>query len=170
MTKPLVILGSARRGGETRRAVGIAFQDHEIELVDLTTHKIGEYDYSHTNQGDDFLSIVERMIQTKKIVFATPVYWYAMSGAMKDFIDRLTDLLEIAKKAGRQLTGRDVWLLATGTEKTLPDGFVIPFSSTAAYFSMNYISAGYLYTGSDSVERNRSETELALFGRHVLAH
>jgi multimeric flavodoxin WrbA len=170
MTKPLVILGSARRDGYTRRAVSMAFQDREIELIDLSTHQIGVYDYSHLHQGDDFLSIVERMTQTKKIIFATPVYWYAMSGAMKDFFDRLTDLLEIAKDTGRQLAGRDVWLLATGAERELPRGFEIPFLGTAAYFGMNYLSAGYLYTGPDRMEQDQSESDLALFGRRVLEH
>ena len=40
------------------------------------------------------------------IIFATPVYWYSMSGILKVFIDRITDLLTIEKELGRKLRGK----------------------------------------------------------------
>jgi multimeric flavodoxin WrbA len=30
-----------------------------------------------------------------QIILATPIYWYAVSAAMKNFLDRLSDLLEL---------------------------------------------------------------------------
>ena len=41
------------------------------------------------------------MIGAFTIIFVTPVYWYAMSGRMKVFFDRWTDLLKIDKDTGR---------------------------------------------------------------------
>jgi len=87
---------------------------------------------------DDFQIVVGRMLEHQQIILATPVYWYAMSGLMKTFFDRLTDLLSNpeARKLGRALAGRNVWVLATGTDEKLPAGFGVPFQKTAEYFSM----------------------------------
>ena len=48
------------------------------------------------------------------------------------------------------MAGKDVWLIASGTEIALPDGFEVPFSRTAQYFDSGYRGAGYLYTGDST--------------------
>ena len=164
--KPLVILGSARPDGETRRAVEIAFPNN-ADLVVLSHHHIGGYDYAHSNDGDEFRLVVEVMLKHERLVFATPVYWYAMSAPLKIFFDRLTDLLETAKAGGRALQGKTVWVIATGTEEALPEGFEVPFRSTAAYFAMDYRGSAYLYTGEDAALRAASAAALAAFGAAV---
>ena len=78
----------------SRRAVDIAFPSGLIDLAILSEHHIGGYDYAHSHVDDDFVTIVDKILMAKTIVFVTPVYWYAMSGPMKIFFDRLTDLLE----------------------------------------------------------------------------
>jgi hypothetical protein len=64
---------------------------------------------------------------------------------MKTFFDRLTDLLvdPEGRRIGRALAGRSVWLLSTGTDETLPLGFVEPFALTAGYFDMVWREAFY---------------------------
>ena len=85
------------------------------------------------------------MLTSEHIVFATPVYWYSMSGTMKGFLDRLTDLLldRDNREVSCALAGRNVWLLATGTDDCLPSGFHVPFEQTAAYFGMVWRQAFY---------------------------
>ena len=39
-------------------------------------------------------------------IFVTPVYWYSMSGQMKIFLDRITDLLKWHKDEGRKIRGK----------------------------------------------------------------
>lgn len=163
---PLVILGSARADGETKRAVDIAFAD-KAELIVLPEHPIGGYDYSHSNDRDAFRTVTERMLAHDKLIFATPVYWYAMSAPLKIFFDRLTDLLETAKADGRALKGKQVWMIATGVEPVLPEGFEVPFRRTAEYFAMAYRGSAYLYTGEDKALRAASEAGLAAFGATI---
>lgn len=169
MTLPLVILGSARPDGETRKAVDIAFPPGTIELVVLPDFTIGGYDYNHVNTDDAFGPIARKMAEAEKIVFATPVYWYAMSAPLKIFFDRLTDMTENLKALGKNLSGKAVWVIATGAEESLPDGFEVPFSRTADYFGMRYRGSAYLYTGPNNLRRSDMQTALIRFGEDILA-
>lgn len=58
------------------------------DLIQLHVKKIEHYKYDSSKPQDDFLTIIEEAIKADTIVFATPVYWYAMSGMMKVFFDR----------------------------------------------------------------------------------
>jgi hypothetical protein len=89
---------------------------------------------------------------------------------MKTFFDRLTDLLETSKERGRRMAGKNVWLIASGTDIALPDGFEVPFLRTAQYFGIHYREACYLFTGSDAQTREQSEEALAAFGKRILTH
>ena len=141
---PLVILGSARKQGDTLRLVNALYKPEEIELLDLLDYRVSLYQYALTYPPDDqFLQIAEKLLRHQEIVLATPVYWYAMSGLMKVFFDRLTNLTDSHKNMGKQLKGRTVKVIAVGTDPELPPGFEIPFQLTAAYFGMNYGGAVY---------------------------
>jgi multimeric flavodoxin WrbA len=166
--RPLVILGSARPDGETRRAVDLAFPPGTAELMVLPNFTIGGYDYRHFNADDAFGDIAQKMAVAGKIIFATPVYWYAMSAPMKVFFDRLTDLTENLKQQGKALADKPVWMIATGTEDVLPEGFEVPFARTAGYFAMNYRGCAYLYTGTDPARRANTEAALARFGESII--
>lgn len=166
---PLVILGSARADGETRSAVDTAFPDGSIQLVVLPDFTVGGYSYDHLNAEDAFGPIADAMVAADKIVFATPVYWYAMSAPLKVFFDRLSDLTENRKAQGKALAGKSVWMIATGTETELPEGFEVPFARTADYFDMIYHGAAYLCTGTDPNRRAQSQEALKRFGAAVVA-
>jgi multimeric flavodoxin WrbA len=169
MALPLVILGSARPDGETRRAVDIAFAPGAVDLVLLPDFTIGGYDYKHFNTDDAFGGIAQKMAEADKIVFATPVYWYTMSAPLKIFFDRLTDLTENLKSLGKNLAGKQVWVIASGTDATLPEGFEVPFARTAGYFNMTYRGCAYLYTGSAAARRRDCEVALVRFGESITA-
>jgi multimeric flavodoxin WrbA len=163
MARPLVILGSARTDGETGKAVALAFPGGSADFIALPHYRIGGYDYAHCNADDDFAGIAIRMQEAGAIVFATPVYWYAMSAPLKFFFDRLTDLTENLKSTGKALAGKPVWLVATGTEPELPEGFEVPFRRTSDYFGMDYRGAVYAVAGA------KDAAALARFGAAVLA-
>lgn len=141
----LVILGTARSDSNTLKALKVHPTFRDCEVVELHQLKIDPYNYEQPT-SDDFLLVAEKMIHAKAIVFATPVYWYSMSGTLKVFFDRLTDLISTTKKLGRALAGKETYLFATGTDPELPEGFEVPFIKTSEYFDMKYQRAFYVCT------------------------
>lgn len=142
-----VIIGSARSDGNTAALVQhlSAQLGRQTMVCDLSKLTIKPFEYGRHDDRDDFRTVVAMMLQSDHIVFATPVYWYSMSAALKIFFDRLTDLLHDPNDriSGRTLAGRNVWLIATGTDESLPPGFDVPFAQTAGYFAMVWRQAFY---------------------------
>jgi putative NADPH-quinone reductase len=141
---PLVLLASARPAGHTAALVHSTLAPSNYVVLDLLAAPLAPYSYAATYPADDaFGSVVQQMLRHEVLVLATPVYWYAMSGLLKTFFDRLTDLVTTEKALGRQLRGKRLFVLASGTEATLPPGFEEPFRRTAHYFAMTF--GGSLY-------------------------
>lgn len=146
-SKPLLLLGSARKNGDTYKLVTSLFAKESANLLDLLDFKIYPYSYSGNYPADDqFLEVLQQLLQHTTLIFATPVYWYAMSGGMKIFFDRLTDGVTINKAMGRNMKGKATFLLAVGSEEMLPVGFEAPFSLTSDYFDMHYKGCYYCST------------------------
>lgn len=143
---PLVIIGSARKDSNTKGVVNAVLKGIASHQINLADHAILPYSYDGVYADDDFLKIVEKMLNHHTIIFATPVYWYAMSGVMKTFLDRFTDLVTIQKTTGRKLKDKNFLVIASGSDKELPPGFEIPFELTARYFDVNYCGAVYVST------------------------
>ncbi|MEN9724241.1 MAG: hypothetical protein RJB38_2227 [Pseudomonadota bacterium] len=142
--KTLAILGSARKESNTLQALKRLSPMMDYEIIDLLDYRITPYCYDPTATAeDDFLPLARRMTEADALVFATPVYWYAMSGVMKDFFDRLTDLITANKPIGRALKGRKCYLTACGTDPELPEGFEVPFRRTCDYFDMEFVQSFY---------------------------
>lgn len=134
-----VLLGTSRADGNTRRLVDAVFpRAGPARIVDLATLRIAPYDYAHRHETDDFLSVARAMAASDAVVFASPVYWYAMSAQMKTFIDRMSDLTETHKPLGRALKGKAAFALATSGGAGLPAHFEAPFADTARYFAMDW--------------------------------
>ncbi|MEZ0129961.1 flavodoxin family protein, partial [Flavobacterium sp. LBUM151] len=94
--KKVIILGSARKNGNTTKIVDEISKESGIDVIDLSDYNISHYDYESKNKEDDFLPLIRRILEEyDTIIFATPVYWYNMSGIMKVFFDRFSDLIRI---------------------------------------------------------------------------
>ena len=104
--KGIILQGSSRSYGNTNKVVRFVLERLPFELIDLKTKYIHQYDYEHKHESDDFLPLMRTIVEYDIILFATPVYWYAMSGTMKIFFDRFSDLLHYRKDLGRQLRGK----------------------------------------------------------------
>ncbi len=143
----IAILGSARQNGNTRALTDAVFQNlNNAKVIDLIDHPVSPYDYDKKNRRDGFLKIAKQMAKADAIVFASPVYWYAMSGQMKIFFDRLTDLTDRYKPIGRSLAGKSAFLIATSNTSEAPPSFEPPFADTARYLDMQW--GGMLHMSS----------------------
>ena len=145
MEKTLLILGTNRDDSNTLKAMKDHLPFAEYELIELHKLKLQHYTYDRDKKADDDLLLVaSKMTEVKNIVFATPVYWYAMSGIMKIFFDRLSGLISTSKPLGRALSGKSVYLFSTGSDLKMPDGFEVPFKRTSEYFEMIYVRSIYV--------------------------
>lgn len=60
--------------------------------------------------NDDAVEIADKMCSADVIVFATPIYYYEMSGQMKTLLDRANSLYT------RDYSFRDIYMLTTAAE------------------------------------------------------
>lgn len=149
----LIILGSSRKDGAAKAMATTLAEHSGWDLIDLNDYPFSYYDYEHRNREDGYLPLMQRIIADyDTFIFATPVYWYAMSGIMKVFFDRITDLLTIEQPLGRQLRGKKMAAISCSVGNHLGEQFWLPFSETAGYLGMDYL--GHLHTleGKTEVE------------------
>lgn len=155
MNKTVIIQGSSRSDGDTSKIVNYIASHNTIDVIDLYTKNIGHYDYEYRNKDDDFIGLMTNIINTyDTIIFATPVYWYSMSGVLKAFFDRISDLLRIEKDTGRQLRGKNMVMISTSNHDDLIDGFNMPFVESAKYLGMNYLGNIHTYVENDTIPKD----------------
>lgn len=136
----IVIFGSARDNGTTRKAVDKVFQNQEHRFVDLRQLKISHYDYEYKNAGDGFLPLMEDAIRYDTIVLASPIYWYSVSAYMKIFLDRWGDLVTTRQDLGFKLKGKRLFVITSfSTSSPLGcAGFEEPIKQTCNYMKIEY--------------------------------
>ncbi len=101
-----VFIEGAREAG--REAEKVSLKDKTIGFCKgcLACQKTG-----NCAIRDDAGEIVEKMLHADVLVFATPVYYYEMSGQMKTLLDRANPLYTA------DYAYRDVYLLATAADE-----------------------------------------------------
>ncbi len=156
--KTLIIQGSSRSTGNTSKIIDLLRSQLPADVLDLRIKNISAYDYNHLNQNDEFLSLMREVVKYDLLILVTPVYWYSMSGLMKNFLDRITDCLKIEKETGRKLRGKSLAAIACGSEETVTPGFFEPFRLSSAYLGMQYL--GELHTWIENNEPNVKVKEL----------
>lgn len=83
---------------------------------------------------------MNQLLDYPKIIFASPVYWYAASAQMKVFIDRTSDFLDVEdlKHIGRRLRGKTGYVVCTSISREADSSFINSFRDTFAYLGMKY--------------------------------
>lgn len=140
MLSTIALFSSSRRRGNTGRLVDRIAREVNIEVIDLTTLRISPYDYEHLNRNDDFELLVKRVLAHDQIIFASPIYWYSVSPAMKVFLDRVSDLLEVPDllSEGRRLRGKNAYVVCTSVCDEPSTEFMGVFIETFKYLGMNF--------------------------------
>lgn len=122
MKNILIISTSLRKGGNSEVLAdefkrGALANGHSVEKICLHDKKIGFCKGCLTCQAtkscvikDDANAIVEKMQHADVLVFATPIYYYEMSGQMKTLLDRANPLFPA------DYSFRDIYLLAASAD------------------------------------------------------
>lgn len=129
MSKKVLIIGtSPRKNGNSNRLaqefeIGAREAGNDVDVVYLYDKNINFckgclacQKLKHCVIDDDANIITEKIKNSEVIVWATPVYYYEMSGQMKTMIDRSNSLF------GEENKFKDTYLLATAAETEVEEG------------------------------------------------
>ena len=160
----LLLQSSARPHGDTFHVGQKLAAELEAEHIDLLDYKIYPFNYEQEYPADDdFLRLIEtKVLHHEQIIFASPVYWYSMSGPLKIFFDRLSDLLQSRKDLGRQLRGKRMSVLSVSNDETINASFYEAFRLSAEYLGMDYGPAWHGWVTEDenlSLKEMQSPTD-----------
>lgn len=121
--KHVLILSTSLRGGSNSEllarecARGAEEAGNQVELVSLKGKKIqfciGCLACQETGKcvlKDDAQKILEKLGRADVLVFATPIYYYEMSGQMKTLLDRMNPLYDT------DYAFREVYMIATAAD------------------------------------------------------
>ena len=149
MSNTIAVFGSSRRHGNTGKLIDWIAAKIDFEIIDLADQDISPYDYEHKNISDDFIPVMERVLQHDNILFVTPVYWYAASAQMKVFIDRTSDFLDLEslKDMGRQLRTKTAYIVCTSISEDADASFLKALQDSFEYLGMRY--GGYLHANCE---------------------
>ncbi len=147
----VIIFGSSRSFGNTRKVIDEILGHSSIQLFDLNNFDISLFDYEHLNRNDDFIPLIEKLIAYDTWIIATPVYWYSMSTQHKIFFDRFSDLLRIRKDLGRKLRGKKLFVIAS-FQSSYPRGFEDTFDQICEYLGMEYLGSSFIYSDAENEE------------------
>lgn len=166
MTSAIALFASARRHGNTGAFMDRIAAELGIEVVDLGALRIAPYDYEHGHRGDDFEPLMRRVLAFEHLVFASPVYWYAVSSPMKVFLDRVTDFLDLPEllAEGRQLRGKTGHVVCTSIYDQAPKPFVDSFRDTFEYLGMRLGGIAHVNCG-DGYDPARHDAAALEFAR-----
>lgn len=123
MSKKVVVISTSIRANSNSEdlaksfADGATFAGNEVDFITLKDKQIsfckGCLACQQTGKcviKDDVTKIMDKFIDSDIVVWATPIYYYEMSGQMKVLIDRLNPMFSMDYKF------RDVYFLATAAE------------------------------------------------------
>lgn len=132
MKKVLIISTSLRHNSNSEILAkeferGAVNAGNQVEFISLTDKKIGFctgclacQETQKCRINDDAVGIAEKVKNSQVLVFATPIYYYEMSGQMKTLLDRCNPLFP------SDYAFREIYLLTTAAdgEESAMDGAV----------------------------------------------
>ena len=121
--KKVVVISTSMRAGSNSHALAEQFAagakaaGNEVDIISLRGKEIkfciGCLACQKTGAcvfKDDVPAIMESVLNADVVCWATPIYYYEMSGQMKTFIDRLNPMFP------KDYKFRDIYLLTTASE------------------------------------------------------
>lgn len=160
----LIIYCSYRKNGNTNKLLEyIQSIKKDCLTIHLRDYNIEYFNYENQYQSSDFLSIVEKMILHDRVVFISPVYWYTISGEMKIFIDRFSDLLRAHKSTGKKLKGKNIYLLTQGFFSKKDPVLADFMKKTCIYMGMHFKKYEHIGIKDDGLLKNNMKEKIKKF-------
>jgi multimeric flavodoxin WrbA len=169
------VLGSARKKGNTATVLSwieeeLKSQGHNVERIYLNNKSIAgclgcskcmdNPDEIACVQKDDAIDIMEQMIASDAILFASPIYFWGFSAQTKALIDRGYSMVTNYHKPGHTslLKGKRIGLLVTGEDpfEENAEGMFTTFDRLVDYYLAQ--KAGDLYVAGTSAPDALSES------------
>lgn len=124
MSKKVVVVSTSLRTNSNSELLAKSFVEgakeagNEVEYISLKNKDIrfcigclACQKTGHCVIKDDVADIMNSVLEADVVVWATPIYYYEMSGQMKTLIDRLNPMYS------KDYKFRDIYLLATAAEE-----------------------------------------------------
>lgn len=176
--KVLIISTSPRKGGNSEMlaeefAKGAKEAGHDVEKISLYDKSInfckGCLACQKTKRcviHDDADTIAQKMLTAEVIAFATPIYYYEMSGQMKTMLDRSNPLFS------SDYAFHDIYLLATSAdkEKKSMDGAIKGLQGWITCFEHSSLKGIVYGVGADnlgSIKENPAIKEAYEMGSNI---
>ena len=169
MKNVLIISSSLRKGSNSESladafARGAADTGNEVELISLRGKDIrfcrGCLACQKTQKcviADDAPAIVAKMHDADVIVFATPIYYYEMSGQLKTLLDRANPLYT------SDYCFRDIYMLTSAAEdeQTTPERAVMGLTGWIDCFEKSHLAGTVFAGGVNAPEEIKGHPALA---------
>lgn len=161
-----VIHGSSRQNGNTEALTHMMIEGVETEQIylrDYTVHPIT--DQRHDAEGfqtvhDDYEHLTKRMLEHDTIIFATPLYWYGMSGHMKNFVDRWSQSLrDTSLHFKEKMKGKKMYVVIVGGDN--PQLKALPLIAQFQYI-FDFIGSsfeGYIIGNANGLDEIQNDAE-----------
>ncbi|MGG1662662.1 flavodoxin family protein [Brevibacillus sp. NRS-1366] len=149
--KILVLHGSSRDEGNTEQLTHLALQGIPHTSIRLREKEIRPiHDQRHdadgfTSVADDYDEVIEAVLAHDFLIFSTPIYWYGMSGHMKNFVDRWSQSLRDKRYSFKEAMGqKSAYVITTGGDQPRLKGLPLiqQFQYIFSFVGTTY--AGYI--------------------------
>ena len=123
MSKKVVVISTSLRANSNSAALAALFAEgakdagNEVEVISMRGKTVGFCKGCLACQkigkcviDDDANAITEKVLNADVVAFATPIYYYEMSGQMKVLIDRMNSMYS------KDYKFRDIYFLASAAE------------------------------------------------------
>lgn len=100
-----VLFGGSRQQGNSATLAEKVVHGLDYQWIDLTKYHFNPVrDVRHaegkiTDYQDDYIEVLDKMLESDTVIFVSPVYWYSVSASMKAFIDHWSETLRDEKYA-----------------------------------------------------------------------
>lgn len=147
-----VIYGSTRSNGNTEILTKQAVENIKVDSIYLNDFNIDSIeDKRHDEEGfpiveDDYDALLSRMMQHDTFIFATPIYWYSMSGQMKNFVDRWSQTMKDSrfKDFKERMSHKKAYVIAVGGDSPYIKGLPLIQQFTYIFDFFGLAFEGYI--------------------------